>query len=385
MRVMTQTNEDTVYLDYASSTPARFEVKKAMEPYWSDVFANPQSRHSFGKHAQAVVTDAREMIADVLSVRASELVFTSGATEANALAVQGYLKTLDENRRRLIITQTAHSSQKHADAGINTKKELLVGKDEGRLVPDQLATAVRSDNDLISIPYVNSEVGTIQPTHGFAANLKKSNKQGLLHVDASQAGLYLSVRPEDTGADMMTINSHKLYGPKGVGLLWVRSGTPMTSLLPTKKDQVVGDYQILRPGTPPVPLIVGFAKALELAQADFKKRAKQVSAVRDFGQNKLQNTFPEITVNGHVKHRVANNISISFPAVDHDYLATKLDKQGVIVSTASACQSGQSGSKVIKALSGNSNSALRITLGKDTKKTAIRRLVDTLENIRKTD
>jgi len=382
---MPQTNEDTVYLDYASSTPARFEVKKAMEPYWSDVFANPQSRHSFGKHARAAVTDARKMIANVLSVRGSELVFTSGATEANALAVQGYLKTLDENRRRLITTQTAHSSQRHADAGIKVQKQLLVGSDGGRLDPSEVVSATKSTKSLVSVPYVNSEVGTIQPTHGIAAQLKKTNKQSLLHVDASQAGLYLSVRPEDTGADMMTINSHKLYGPKGVGLLWVRSGTPMTSLLPTKKDQVVGDYQILRPGTPPVPLIVGFAKALTLAQADFIKRAKQVSAVRDFGLTELQKAFPEIVINGSVEHRVANNISISFRGVDHDYLATKLDKRGVIVSTASACQSGQSGSKVIKALSGNSNSALRITLGKDTKKTAIRRLVDTLENIRKTD
>ncbi|PSO45490.1 MAG: hypothetical protein BRC25_02140 [Parcubacteria group bacterium SW_6_46_9] len=355
MRVMSTADADTVYLDYASSTPVRDGVKKAMEPYWSDVFANPQSQHSSGKEARAAVTDARETIANMLSVQPSEIVFTSGATEANALAVQGYLKTLDENWRRLITTQTAHSSQRHADAGIKTQKELLVGKDEGRLVPDQVTSAVVSDNDLISIPYVNSEV------------------------------LYLSVRPEDTGADMMTTNSHKLYGPKGVGLLWVRSGTPMTSLLPTKKDQVVGDYQTLRPGTLPVPLIVGFAKALELAQKNFQKRAKQVSAVRDFALTELQKTFPEIVINGSVEHRVANNINVSFPAVDHDYLATKLDKQGVIVSTASACQSGQSGSTTIKALPSRSNSALRISLGRDTNRAAIRRLVDTLENIQKTD
>jgi len=382
---MSTADEDTVYLDYASSTPARFEVKQAMEPYWSDVFANPQSRHSSGKEARAAVTDARETIANVLSVQASEIVFTSGATEANALAVEGYLKTQDKNQRHVITTQTAHSSQRHADAGIKVQKQLLVGSGGGRLDPSEVASATKSAATLVSVPYVNSEVGTVQPTSEIAAQLKKINKQSLLHVDASQAGLYLPLRPEDAGADMMTINSHKLYGPKGVSLLWVRSGTPMTGLLPTKKDQVVGDYQVLRPGTLPVPLIVGFAKALALAQADFHKRAKRVSAVRDFGQSKLQNTFPEITVNGSVEHRVANNISISFPEVDHDFLATKLNKQGVIVSTASACQSGQSGSKVIKALSGNPNSALRITLGKDTKKTAIRRLVDTLENIRKTD
>jgi cysteine desulfurase len=380
MRVMTQTNKDTVYLDYASSTPVRDEVKEAMEPYWSDVFANSQSQHSSGKKARAAVTDARETMADVLSVQASEIVFTSGATEANALAVQGYLKTLDENKRRLITTQTAHSLQKHADAGINTTKKLLVGKDEGRLVPDQLATAVRLDNDLISIPYVNSEIGTIQPTRKITANLKKANKQGLLHVDASQAGLYLPVRPEDTDADMLTINSHKLYGPKGVGLLWVRSGTPMTGLLPTKKDQVIGDYQVLRPGTPPVPLITGFAKALALAQADFQKRAKQVSAVRDFALTELQNEFPEVVINGSVEHRVANNISISFRGVDHDYLATKLDKQGVIVSTASACQSGESGSTTIKALPSRFSSALRVTLGEDTDKSAVRRLIEALDN-----
>jgi len=379
--MMAQTNKDTVYLDYASSTPVRDEVREAMEPFWSEHFANPQSNHSYGKRVQSAVDNARDIIADVLSVQSSELVFTSGATEANALAVTGYVKAQEAGDKKLITTQTAHNSQKYADEQLKAEKELLVGSNGGRLQSQQVVSSVSSKKDLVSVPYVNSEIGTVQPIREISADMKKAEIEAPLHIDASQAGLYLSIRPEDTGADMMTVNGHKLYGPKGIGLLWIRSGAPMKSLLPTNKNTVVGDYQTLRPGTPPVPLIVGFANALKWAQEGFRTRAKEVSQVRDFALKKLQDEFSEMIINGNTKHRIANNINISFPDTNHDFLATKLDKEGVIVSTASACQSSTSGSEVITALPNSVESALRITLGKKADKSAIRQLVAALHKV----
>jgi cysteine desulfurase len=371
-------SQEKVYLDYASATPVSQEVLSAMKPFWSDVFGNPQSRHSYGRKAQKAVNQARKQIANTLSVQESELVFTSGATEANALAMIGRWRA--ENRGgNILTTTTAHTSQRSTTNIDGLQVTSIKVNDSGRLTKKNLRSQISKDTVQVSVPYVNSEIGTIQPTQKVREVIADTNSNISLHLDASQAGLYLSVRPEDMNADMVTVNSPKLYGPKGVGLLWVKSGTAMAGMLPTTESTVIDDYQSLRPGTPPVPLIIGFAEALSQAQSAHKARAKEVSAVRDFAINELQNEFPDLIINGSLQNRVANNVNFSLPDTDHDYLVTKLDTAGIVVSASTACQSDQDGSVVIKALPGDNNAGVRVTLGKDTTQGSVKRFISALK------
>jgi len=353
------------------------EARSAMKPFWSDEFGNPQSHHSYGRKAQEAVSQARKEIADTLSVQESELVFTSGATEANALAIIGRWRAEGRNGK-MLTTTAAHASQRSAK-NVNDLQITRIEVDgSGQLTKKALTSQTSKNTALISVPYVNSEIGTIQSTEKIREVIADKNGNTYLHLDASQAGLYLSVRPEDIDADMVTVNSSKLYGPKGVGLLWIKSGTPMAGLLPTNQSTAIDDYQSLRPGTPPVPLIVGFAEALSRAQSAYHMRAEEVSAVRDFAINELRNQFPELIINGSLEDRVANNISFSLPDTDHDYLVARLDKAGIAVSASTACQSDQSGSSVIKALPGSNSAGVRVTLGKSTTKASIKKLVSAL-------
>lgn len=378
-----QTNDDAIYLDYAASTPVRPEVLSAMQPYWRKKFANPQSAHQHGRKAQAALKQARESVANTLSVQASEIVFTSGATEANTMAVKGRCNAEANDASTPVISAGSHPSLLSADAaGIQT--QLLPLQNDARIDQSEITERISDHTAVVSIPYVNSAVGAIEPLSDISNLLsaRKGNDGPVLHADASQAGVFLSLQPEPLGVDMMTINSHKLYGPKGIGLLWVRSGIQLSSIFLTETDYVVGNYQALRPGTPPVPLIVGFAKAIELAQKERENNRRLVSQLQDYLLTKLSDLPIEITLNGPRKNRAVYNVNISIADTDHEFLTTQLDQKGVAVSASTACQSMvDTGSPMLANIPDSPDTGLRITLGIDSTTEGIDRLVTAIKEI----
>lgn len=372
-------NNSNVYLDYAASTPVRPQVLEAMQPYWQDIFANPQSSHANGRKAQKAVQRARESIADTLSVKPSEIVFTSGATEANSLAIKGRVHGREE-RVAVAVSDGNHPSLLGLGGGSECVIQRLSLQAEGRINLSQLETSLTKKTSVVSVPYVNSAVGSIERLREVSTQVGNilGHTQKVVHTDASQAGNYLPLQPEHLNVDMMTVNSHKLYGPKGVGLLWVRSGTKLSSVLSSAEDHAVGDYQILRPGTPPVPLIIGFSKALSIAQDNYEQLSQDVSALRDYAIQQLKDLPYQIRLNGSKENRIANNINISIANVDHDFLATKLDQKGISLSTTTACQSEQDNSSMLSKIPKTPDAGLRITLGRQTSKEHINYLLDIL-------
>lgn len=291
---MTATAENKLYLDYAATTPVRTAVQEAMRPYWQQTFANPQSQHEPGRAAGAAVAAARTDIETALGVKPSEIIFTSGATEANTLAVRGTLQARQQDKRHLMIGANSHPSLLQAQLPEAVSCTQIPLTATGRIDLKALRDAVSPETALISVPYVDSEIGSVQPLKKIARQLTAGgdDNQPLLHADASQAGLYHSLSPELLGVDLMTVNGHKLYGPKGVGFLWVRSGTPLSPVLLSEKQHLVGDYQALRPGTPPTPLIVGLAAAVTWAQDNYRTHRDEVRQVRDYGIRQIKATFP---------------------------------------------------------------------------------------------
>jgi len=382
-------NKLDIYFDYAAATPTHPDVKSVMDPYWSDDFANAQSVHSYGKTAETAVSKVRSTVATTLSVQPSEIVFTSGATESNSLALLGSIRAARNSTENpnIIISEVAHASVRNIGESHGREVEVIRAPvdGDGRLQPDEIHKLITDDTVLVSCEHANSEIGTIQPVSQIAEVVAAYREKGdgtypLLHVDASQTTVYQSVKPESMNADLLTLNGQKMYGPKGVGVLWVRSGAPMSSLLISPTNRVVGDYQKIRPGTPPTPLVVGFAQALTWAQDNYQKRSGEVTALRDQLIAMLEEEFPDIQINGSREYRIANNVSVTFSNVDHDYLATKLDARGIAVATTSACQSGkQSGSAVLEHI--QQDEAIRISLGISTTKDELEGFMEVLVGI----
>jgi cysteine desulfurase len=382
-------NFKSVYLDYAAATPTRLEILKAMNSYWQEVYANPQSVHSSGRKASIAIKEARQKIATVLSVQPSEIVFTSGATEANSLAIIGALRAVKETiiNPSVIISEITHGSVRNLQYSHKNEVNTVFAPvdSDGRLECDEIRDLITDQTVLVSCSHANSEIGTLQPVSEIANITKEyrrdnGSKYPLLHVDASQSTLYTSVRPESLGVDLMTLNGQKIYGPKGIGALWVSSGTPLSSLYISHQERQMGDYQVLRPGTPATPLIVGFSEAFLWAQTHWNEHALTVKSLRNYLKNSLEQVFLNISINGSEIYHSPHNLSVTFPDVDHDYLAARLDAYGVAVATTSACQAGkQHGSDVLRRI--NQNEAIRFSLGVETTKSDLDYVVSTLNKI----
>lgn len=345
-----------------------------MQPYWQEVFANPQSVHGPGREAATVIENARNQVAETLSTQSSELVFTSGATEANSLALLGAARAagLEDKKPEILLSEITHSSAlsvSQSHTGVLSVKTSAVNKD-GQMNPSSVYEALTPETVVVSCSHANSEIGTLQPVRELAAVIVKWREENdsiypLLHVDASQTALYKNIHPESLGADLLTINSSKVYGPKGIGLLWIRSGTPMSPIMIAASDRQVGDYQKLRAGTPPTPLIVGFAKALSWAQKNHEKHADYAGKLQEYLLGQLEAVFPNARINGSRSFRAPHNVSFTFPDTDHDFLATQLTGKGIAVATTSACQANTgAGSNVLRKIGGDQ--ALRISVGLET-------------------
>lgn len=378
-----------IYLDHAATTPVDPQVKRAMEPYWVHTFGNPSALSAEGAAAKKALAEARARVARALEARADEIVFTSGGTEANTLAIFGAIvwrqKLFGVPRKRFLpyIPHIITTAIEHSSVLEPVRELVRQGRAEASFVsverngivrPEKIIEALRKNTMLVSIQYANNEIGTIQPIRTISHLLKTANTaRPLFHVDACQAPLYLHCFVNALGVDMLSLDGHKIYGPKGVGCLYVRRKTPLAPLLVGG-----GQERGMRATTENVPALVGFAEALRLAGMRREKESARLASLRDyFYSSILQNTEMEICVNGSMEQgkRLPHNLNISFPGVDTEMLLFELDAAGIACSTKSSCLYDERESYVVKALAGDSRAArstLRFTLGRKTTKKDIR-------------
>jgi cysteine desulfurase len=376
-----------VYLDYASTTPVDPRVFAGMKPYFSQKFGNASSLHFFGREADAAVEKSRKQVADFFGCEPGEIVFTSGATESNNFAIKGTVIAMKSHndkgfRPHIITTQFEHSCvlaacKKLEEQGMAEVTCLPVGKD-GVVKLDDVKKNIKPNTILVSVMYVNNEIGTIQPIKEIGKALKAENARReekniskiLFHTDAVQAVNFLGCNVEHLGVDLLTASAHKIYGPKGVGLLYIRKNTPI------KRIQDGGGHEFgLRAGTLNVPSIVGFGAALELAEKERQKNFKIVEKMRDHALSRILKEIKGVKLNGSKIKRIPNNINVTVRDVEGEGMLLGLDLAGVAVSTGSACSAGDlRPSHVLTAIGVSeeeSHGSLRVTLGKHTTKQEI--------------
>ncbi|MEK7109428.1 MAG: cysteine desulfurase family protein [Patescibacteria group bacterium] len=370
-----------VYADAAAATPVS---RRARRELWRllSVYGNAGALHNEGIEAKKELERARAMIAASIGAHADEIIFTASGTEGNNLAIQGILRRSDLRGKHAITIAIEHQSVLEPLRAL--KREGLevteVGVDTtGAVFPNAILDAVRPDTAFVSVQLVNSEVGTIEPVREVAKGLRRAGRKIFFHTDASQAPLWLDLNVEKLGVDLMTLDAQKVLGPKGVGILYIRRGTPVEPLLWGGKQE-----QGLRGGTENVPAAGSFAVALRDAQNSVKKNVRRVSAVRDYLWSEIVRLVPDAVRNGPPSGEslVANNLNISVPGLEAEMAVISMDALGVAVSTRSACTIGSDEpSHVIKALGiprELAGTAIRITLLPGATKGDARRIAEAL-------
>ncbi len=369
-------SKQRIYLDYASTTPVDPRVLSAMKPYFSEIFGNPGSLHSFGQAASAAVFAARQTVAKALNTHYNEVVFTASATEANNLAIRGALKAT--GKKEIIISAIEHESV------LNTAKELEKEGFTVKIIPvlengvvdlKKLKAALSENTALVSVMLANNEIGVIQPLAEIATIVREfrgKNQWPLLHTDAVQALQYITCDISTFGLDVMTLSSQKIYGPKGVGALYIRTTMKgVNRLYPIAASMHGGGQeQGMRSGTENVPAIVGFAKAVELIEQLREKETIRVRALRDELFGGMKKIFPKAQMNGDQMHRLPNNLNVYIPGVSGEQLLVSLDLEGIAVSSGSACSARSiDPSHVLLAMGYDAvraKNSIRITLGRMT-------------------
>ncbi|MFY9457812.1 MAG: cysteine desulfurase family protein [Candidatus Spechtbacterales bacterium] len=380
-----------VYLDYASTAPVDPAVLKAMEPYFREKFGNPGAMHHFGQEAQAAVDSSRQKIADFFGCQFEEIIFTGSATESNNLAMRGIVKHFSQNVRGLTphIVTSAVEHKSVLETCRSLEKEgvevtYLPAAKDGFVRPGDVEAAIKENTVLISIMYVNNEIGTVQPigeTAKAIGNFKRSKSQfPLFHTDAVQALNYLDCNVENLGVDLLTFSGHKIYGPKGIGGLYVKKSILITPII-TGGNQEWG----LRSGTENVPYIVGLGKAAEIAEKMRKKESVRLSKLRDYFIDEVLGKIPGAQLNGSRENRIANNANFLFRGASANNLLIALDQEGIAASSGSTCTiKTVTPSEVLLALGRSEEEAkqsIRFTLGRGTTREDIDYTVSMLEKI----
>src|SRR3990172_5570798 len=387
---MTNIKTKRIYMDHAAAAPMDKRVKKAMEPYWTENFGNPNALYKEGLIARNAVETAREDIAKILGARAKEIIFTNGGTESDNLAIFGVVKNFKNGH--IITTKFEHhavlNSCKRLEKEGFEVTYLDVGK-EGVVNPKDVAKALKPETILVSIMYADNESGTVQPIREIAKVIRTFKKNGggkllsafpLFHTDACQAPGYLDINVERLGVDLMTINGSKIYGPKGIGLLYAKNGIKLEPLLYGGEQE-----RKLRPGTENVPAIIGLAQALKIAEQEREKESARLVKLRDYFINRLLGEIPKTVLNGHPIQRLPNNINVSILDAEGESIVLYLDEAGVACSTGSACTSESlEPSHVIMAIGkphAYAHGAMRFSLGRSTTKKNIDYVMKVLPDI----
>ena len=354
------------YLDNAATTPVRREVLEAMTPYLTSHFGNPSSHHTVGEQAAHALADARARVAAVLGMRATDVIFTSGATEANNLAIKGVAIAAQQRRgaRHVVTTPIEHESVLASVdylTRIHGFEATLVPVDAtGRVDPDAVAAAIRDESAIVSVGYANNEIGTVQDVDGLVTAVAGRVP---LHLDAVQAAGWLPLN--GLGADALSVAGHKIGAPKGIGALGIRSRIPLEPVL-----HGGGQERERRSGTENVAGAVGLARALELAEAERTDAAVRVAAMRDDLIAGVLQRVPIARLTGHPTHRLPGTASFTFAGVNGETVLLELDRHGIITSSGSACAAGsEEASHVLLALGidhDEARTAVRVTLGHST-------------------
>ncbi|MEP6947548.1 MAG: cysteine desulfurase family protein [Acidobacteriota bacterium] len=358
-----------VYLDNSATTAVDPLVVEAMLPYLTEIYGNASSIHFFGQQARAAVDKARHQVAELLNARPNELVFTSGGTEANNLAVRGFAEANRQHGTHIITSAIEHSAVKSVCEDLEKsgfEVSYLPVYENGLVRVVDVASAIRDDTILITIMTANNEIGTIQPVEEIGRlvrNLRTEGRKIRFHTDAVQAAGKIKVDVEAIGCDLLTISGHKIYAPKGVGALYVRRGTRL-------HPQNIGGRQErgIRGGTESVPNIVALGTAAEMARKDLTANSGQIGKLLEKFESAIGERVPDIIFNGDRDQRIPNISNISFRGVEGEGLLINLDMQGIAVSTGSACSSGSlEPSPVIRALGVSdalARGAVRFSFGK---------------------
>lgn len=357
-----------IYMDHHSTTPVDPRVLDVMLPYFTEKFGNAASRnHQFGWEAEEAVESARKQIAKLIHCDAKELVFTSGATESDNLALKGVVEMYKEKGNHIITCLTEHRAVLDTCKALEKRgvqvTYLPVEKD-GRLNPDDVRKAITDKTILISIMTANNEIGTIHPVAEIGKIAKE--KGVLFHCDATQGVGKIPVDVDKMGIDLMSFTAHKIYGPKGVGALYVRKRAPRVRLVPQMDGG--GHERGMRSGTLPVPLVAGFGKACELCEQEMPTESKRLAALRDRLQAQIMGSLDECYLNGHPTERLPHNLNISFAYVEGEALLMGVKE--IALSSGSACTSATlEPSYVLRALGVGSDlahSSIRFGLGRFT-------------------
>ena len=358
--------EKVIYLDHASTTPADPEVVTAMLPWHTQNFANPSTVYSLGLAAAEAVHEARESIAQTIGAEPEEIYFTSGGTESDNWAVLGTAEAQQKKGRHLITSSFEHHAVLESMEYLEKRGYEItrIPVDSGGLIdPEDVRRAIRPDTILVSIMHANNEVGTIEPISEIGKITRETGV--LLHVDAVQTAGKLPLHVNELGVDMLSMSAHKFYGPKGIGLLYLRKRTRITPLF-----HGGGQEKGRRAGTHNVPGIVGMAKALELAATRMADDAARETALRDLLWAGLSANIEAIYLNGDPVRRLPNNLSVRLDGIEGESMILMLDMEGICVSSGSACTTGSlEPSHVLIALGipvEQAHGSLRMTLGRST-------------------
>ena len=369
-----------IYLDHASTTPVHTEVLEAMLPYFTKEFGNPSSIYPLGQNASDAVAEARDTLAALIGAKPQEIFFTSGGTESDNWALKGFMHANASKGKHLITSAIEHHAVLHTCETLEHEgfEVTYLPVDEHGLVSvEDFKAAIRPDTILASIMFANNEIGTIEPIAELASAAHEANI--VFHTDAVQAFGHEPIDANELGIDLLSASSHKIYGPKGVGLLYVRKGIKLQNLLDGGQQE-----RGKRGSTENVPGIIGFAKAAELAQADLLPERDRQRALRNHAIKRILSEIPDAKLNGSWEDRLANNVNFSFEFIEGEGMLLQLAARGICVSSGSACTSGSlDPSHVLLAIGlphEIAHGSLRLTVGKSTTQEDIDFTVDSLKN-----
>jgi cysteine desulfurase len=370
-----------IYLDHAATTPTHPEVVKAMLPFFSDAFGNPSSIYSYGQEAKGAVEEARTRVAGLVGARDEEIVFTSGGTEADNFALKGAAYAHERKGNHVITTSIEHHAVLETCKFLERsgfKITCLPVDKYGLVDPDDVKKAITNKTILISVMHANNEVGTIEPVEEIGRIAREAGIY--FHSDAVQTAGHIPVSVDGLRVDLLSISGHKLYGPKGVGALYVRKGTKLVPLMHGGEHE-----KRRRAGTENVPGIVGLGKAAELAGQEMGKETERLAHLRDKLIKGLEKKVDHIRLNGHPTRRLPNNVNVSVGFVEGESMILNLDLEGICASTGSACSSSNlEPSHVLLALgvpTEQAHCSLRFTLGRENTEADIERVLSVLPGI----
>lgn len=326
-----------IYMDYSATTPVKKEVLDEMLPYFTEHFGNASSHYSFGEEAKAGLEKAREQVASLINAEASEIYFTAGGSESDNWAIEGAALKLKENGNHIITSKIEHHAVLHTCEYLEKRHGFEVTyldvDEDGKISLDELEKAIKDTTVLITIMFANNEIGTVEPIKEIAEIAKKHKV--LFHTDAVQALANINIDVKDLGIDMMSMSSHKIYGPKGIGALYIRKGVVIDNLIHGGAQE-----RKKRAGTENIPAIVGFGKACELAEKNFDNHVKHLTTLRDKLINGIEEAIPYMRVNGHRTDRLPGNANFAFKYIEGEGMLLLLDHVGIAGSSGSACTSG---------------------------------------------